>query len=72
MSPTKKRQTMGKMTRERELRERRELKQEKKDAKKQAAADGIELPEDNAPREQSAVEEMMAAVKAERPTSGLG
>ena len=33
MSPTKKRQTMGKMTRERELRERRALKQEKKDGR---------------------------------------
>jgi hypothetical protein len=39
--PTKKRQTMGKMTRERELRERRELKQEKKDARKQAAAERL-------------------------------
>lgn len=38
MSPTKKRQTMGKITRERELRERRALKQEKKDGKKLAAA----------------------------------
>ncbi len=38
MSPSKKRQTMGKMTRERELRERRALKQEKKDGKKLAAA----------------------------------
>lgn len=46
MSPSKKRQTMGKMTRERELRERRALKQEKKDGKKLAAAteavDGVE------------------------------
>ena len=41
MSPTKKRQTMGKMTRERELRERRALKQEKKDGKKLAAAEGL-------------------------------
>ena len=40
MSPTKKRQTMGKMTRERELREKRALKQEKKDEKKLAAAEG--------------------------------
>lgn len=39
MSPTKKRQTMGKVTRERELKERRALKQEKKDAKKAAAAE---------------------------------
>ena len=31
MSPTKKRQTMGKMNRERELKERRDLKKEKKD-----------------------------------------
>jgi len=54
MSPTKKRQTMGKMTRERELRERRALKQEKKDGKKLAAASenlddpeaGLEAPAD--------------------------
>jgi hypothetical protein len=39
MSPTKKRQTMGKMTRERELKERRAQKKEKKDEKKQAAAE---------------------------------
>jgi hypothetical protein len=39
MSPTKKRQTMGKVTRERELKERRALKQEKKDARKAAAAE---------------------------------
>jgi hypothetical protein len=37
MSPTKKRQTMGKMTRERELKEKRAQKQEKKDERKQAA-----------------------------------
>ena len=45
MSPTKKRQTMGKITRERELRERRAMKQEKKDGKKLAAAedaDGVD------------------------------
>ncbi len=40
MSPTKKRQTMGKMTRERELKERRALKQEKKDGKKAGARRG--------------------------------
>ena len=40
MSPTKKRQTMGKVTRERERRERREAKQEKKENKKLAAAEG--------------------------------
>jgi hypothetical protein len=46
MSPTKKRQTMGKMTRERELKERRALKQEKKDGKKlAAAADGAIEPD---------------------------
>jgi hypothetical protein len=42
MSPAKKRQTMGKMTRERELKERRALKQAKKDARKLAAAEGLE------------------------------
>ncbi len=41
MSSSKKRQTMGKVTRERELRERREQKQEKKDRKKAAAEAGI-------------------------------
>ncbi len=47
MSPTKKRQTMGKMTREREPAERvRALKQEKKDGKKlAAAADGAIEPD---------------------------
>ena len=39
MSPTKKRQTMAKVARERELKERRALKQEKKDARRAAAAD---------------------------------
>jgi hypothetical protein len=38
MSPTKNRQTMGKITRERERKERRALKQEKKNEKKLAAA----------------------------------
>ena len=47
MSPTKKRQTMGKMARERELKERRALKQEKKDERKAAAAEGnAEAPAD--------------------------
>lgn len=45
MSPAKKRQTMGKMTRERELKERRALKQAKKDARKLAAAEDAELGE---------------------------
>lgn len=39
MSPTKKRQTMAKVTRERELKERRALKQEKKDERRAAAAE---------------------------------
>ena len=47
MSPAKKRQTMGKMTRERELKERRALKQAKKDARKLAAAEGGEPGEEN-------------------------
>ena len=38
-SSSKRRQTMAKMTRERTVRERRALKQEKKDEKRQAAAD---------------------------------
>jgi hypothetical protein len=46
MSPAKKRQTMGKMTRERELKERRALKQAKKDARKLAAAEGPETEGD--------------------------
>jgi hypothetical protein len=47
MSPTKKRQTMGKMARERELKERRALKQEKKDERKAAALEGnAEAPAD--------------------------
>ena len=47
MSPTKKRQTMGKMARERELKERRALKQEKKDERKAAAAEGNAEAPDN-------------------------
>lgn len=47
MSPTKKRQTMAKVARERELKERRALKQEKKDARRAAAADrGADNPDD--------------------------
>jgi hypothetical protein len=42
MSPTKKRQTMGKMNRERELKERRDLKKEKKEERKAAAALGAD------------------------------
>ena len=48
MSPTKNRQTMGKITRERERAERRALKLEKKEEKKLAAAAesaaGTEIP----------------------------
>jgi len=46
MSPTKKRQTMAKVARERELKERRALKQEKKDARRQAAAERNAGPDD--------------------------
>jgi hypothetical protein len=53
MSPTKKRQTMGKVTRERERRERREAKQEKKENRKLAAAEGTPVvdAEGDAPAE---------------------
>jgi hypothetical protein len=48
MSPTKKRQTMGKIMRERELSERRALKAEKKEAKKLAgSAEPVESDPDN-------------------------
>jgi hypothetical protein len=60
MSPAKKRQTMGKSTRERELRERREQKQEKKDRKKAAAEAGIvdgELPESESEPVEESVEQ---------------
>jgi hypothetical protein len=42
----KKRQTMGKMMRDRELRERRVMKQQRKDERKLAAAEGesVEAP----------------------------
>jgi len=43
--PTKKRQTMQKVARERDLREKRALKQEKKDARRQAALDRATEPE---------------------------
>jgi hypothetical protein len=39
MSPTKKRQTMSKFARERELKERRALKQDKRDERRAAAAE---------------------------------
>jgi hypothetical protein len=54
VSPSKNRQTMGKITRERERAERRALKLEKKEEKKLAAAAGIaagaENPLDEAPQ----------------------
>jgi hypothetical protein len=46
---TTKRQTMGKMNRERELREKRELKQARKEEKKLAAAAAAESTEVEAP-----------------------
>jgi hypothetical protein len=60
MSPAKKRQTMGKSTRERELRERREQKQEKKDRKKAAAEAGVVdgvLPESESEPDTESVEQ---------------
>ena len=45
MSPTKKRQTMQKVARERDLREKRALKQEKKDARRLAALERGTEPE---------------------------
>jgi hypothetical protein len=57
MSPTKKRQTMGKITRERELKERRALKQEKKDARKAAAAEEQANPDAETPSEHPVVGE---------------
>ena len=65
MSPTKKRQTMGKVTRERELKERRALKQEKKDARKAAAAEERAAAVDGtsvAPTEESEPEELSDGV----------
>jgi hypothetical protein len=47
MSPTKKRQTMAKIARERELKERRALKQEKKDERRAAAAERNANPDAN-------------------------
>lgn len=48
MSPTKKRQTMAKIARERELKERRALKQERKDERRQAAAERNANSDDSA------------------------
>jgi hypothetical protein len=47
MSASSKRQTMAKMTRERALKERRALKQEKKDDRKRAAADPLHPNEES-------------------------
>ncbi len=52
MSPTKKRQTMAKIARERELKERRALKQEKKDERRAAAAERNANPDENVPESQ--------------------
>ena len=62
MSPAKKRQTMGKITRERERKEKRALKLEKKEERKQAAAEAAsaaadppaEQPVDGDPTDESA------------------
>jgi len=51
MSPTKKRQTMAKIARERELKERRALKQEKKDERRAAAAERNANPDETTPEE---------------------
>jgi len=45
-SSSKKKTTMAKLNRESRLRDRRMLKQAKKDARRQAAADGTLAPED--------------------------
>jgi hypothetical protein len=54
----KKRQTMGKMMRDRELRERRALKQQKKDERKLAAVEGGVDGEGNAEDGQGALEDV--------------
>jgi hypothetical protein len=49
MSASSKRQTMAKMTRERALKERRAIKQEKKDDKKRRAELGLPPDEEGTP-----------------------
>ena len=68
MSPTKKRQTMAKVARERELKERRALKQEKKDARRAAAAERAEHPDDPfaVPTEEGELEEIQTASETTR------
>lgn len=56
-SSSKRRQTMAKMTRERTVRERRALKQEKKDEKKQAAADARSANDADSPLSEPAVDD---------------
>ncbi len=56
MSPTKKRQTMSKVARERELKERRALKQEKKDERRAAAAERKADPNGQTPDEPTPAE----------------
>ncbi len=65
MSPTKKRQTMAKVARERELKERRALKQEKKDARRAAAA------ERGADTGDGAFEEPTDESEADEPSNGV-
>jgi hypothetical protein len=50
-SSSKKRQTMAKITRQRELQERRAQKQEKKELKKQAAAERAKAADTTVPAE---------------------
>ena len=61
MSGAKKRQTMAKMARERAVKEKRALKAEKREAKKQAAADAREAEALGIPIEPAEDEELPAA-----------
>lgn len=59
MARSKNRQTMNKVARERELRERREQKQAKKDEKKRIAAEGANpLPDDDGPEPAPGLDEV--------------
>jgi hypothetical protein len=60
-SSSKQKTTMAKLTRERALRERRELKQAKKDARRQAAAE-TRAPDSGRDSQQRVVEEEDDAV----------
>jgi hypothetical protein len=50
-SNAKRQTTMAKLNRERRLKERREMKAEKKEARKQLAAEGGAVPADDSPDE---------------------